>query len=106
LPAQHECPCPGRPILDALKRLSLGRGRPDRTAVARFNEATNHGWEMARYRDQLARAVTAITGKAEEQGVASLFQPGGTVISRDTFQGIDDFEVVAYLIVQNEPQAA
>lgn len=95
-----------RPILDALKRLSLGRGRPDRAAVARFNEATNHGWEMARYREQLARAVTAITGKAEEQGVASLFQPGGTVISRDTFQGIDDFEVVAYLIVQNEPQAA
>ncbi|WP_353220598.1 helicase-related protein [Salinisphaera sp. S4-8] len=95
-----------RPILDALKRLSLGRGRPDRTAVARFNEATNHGWEMARYREQLARAVTAVTGKAEEQGVASLFQPGGTVISRDTFQGVDDFEVVAYLIVQNEPQAA
>lgn len=95
-----------RPILDALKRLSLGRARPDRSAIARFNEATNHGWEMAPYREHLARAVAAVTGKAEEQGVASLFQPGGTVISRDTFQGIEDFEVVAFLIVQSETKTA
>ena len=31
--------------------------------------------------------------------VESLFQRGGTVLSKDSFQGIDDFEVVAYLIV-------
>lgn len=95
-----------RPILDALKRLSLGRSHPDRQAVARFNKATNSGRDMAHYRNLLAQAVAAITGKAEEQGVASLFRPGGTAISRDTFQGIDDFEVVGFLVVQANTQAA
>ena len=61
---------------------------------------------MAHYRGLLAQAVAAVTGKAEERGVESLFQPGGTVISRDSFQGIDDFEVVAFLIILDSAQAA
>jgi hypothetical protein len=32
-------------------------------------------------------------------GVESLFSPGGTVISKDSFKGMDDFEVVSYLIL-------
>lgn len=95
-----------RPILDALKRLSLGRSHPDQSAVARFNQATRDGRDMAHYRGLLAQAVAAVTGKAEERGVESLFQPGGTVISRDSFQGIDDFEVVAFLVIVDGAQAA
>jgi hypothetical protein len=40
-----------------------------------------------------------VTGKTEEQGVASLFERGGTVLTRDTFKGVDDFEVVGWLAV-------
>ena len=47
----------------------------------------------------LAKAVAAVTGKSEEQGVASLFERGGTVLTRDTFRGVDDYEVVAWLAV-------
>ena len=54
---------------------------------------------MAHYQGLLAKAVAAVTGKAEEQGVESLFQRGGTALSRDSFRGVDDFEVVAYLVV-------
>ncbi|WP_440997538.1 helicase-related protein [Arhodomonas sp. SL1] len=95
-----------RRVLDALKRLTLGRGHPEDRAVARFNRPTRNGWDMAHYRDLLARAVAAVTGKAEERGVESLFQPGGTVVSRDSFRGMDDFEVVAYLIIQDGAEAA
>ncbi|WP_435103791.1 helicase-related protein [Arhodomonas sp. AD133] len=94
-----------RRVLDALKRLTLGRGHPDDMAVARFNHATGDGWEMAHYRELLARAVAAVTGKAEERGVESLFRPGGTVISRDSFQGMNDFEVVSYLIILDGAEA-
>jgi len=38
-------------------------------------------------------------GKEEEKGVESLFSRGGTVLSKDTFQGIEDFEVISYLII-------
>ena len=54
---------------------------------------------MSHYQSLLAKAVAAITGKAEEQGVESLFQRGGTALDSAAFQGIDDFEVVAYLIL-------
>ena len=46
----------------------------------------------------------AITGKAEEKGVERLFQRSGTVLSKDSFQGVDDFEVVAYLIVLGDAE--
>ena len=60
---------------------------------------------MSRYQELLAKAVAAITGKAEEKGVESLFQRGGTVLSKDSFQGIDDFEAIAYLIILGDNEA-
>ena len=95
-----------RRILDVLKRLSLGRTRPDEASVTRFSRVTRDGRDMAHYQGLLAQAVAAITGKAEERGVESLFQPGGTVISRDSFQGMDDFEVISYLIILDGSEEA
>ncbi|MBL4810609.1 MAG: DEAD/DEAH box helicase family protein [Phycisphaerales bacterium] len=86
-------------ILDIFKKLSLGRSQPDDAAVATFNTRTNDGTEMTHYQGLLAKAISAITGKAEEKGVESLFQRGGTVLTKESFQGIDDFEVVAYLAI-------
>ena len=86
-------------VLDVLKKLSIGRSHPDPEAVAGFNCLTKAGGDMSHYQSLLARAVAGITGKAEEKGVESLFQRGGTVLSKDSFRGIDDFEVVAYLII-------
>lgn len=67
--------------------------------MAQFNAATQGGADMSKYQALLARAVAAITGKAEEKGVESLFQRGGTVLSKDSFKGIDDFEVISYLVI-------
>jgi len=86
-------------ILDFFKKLSLGRSQPDTEAVACFEKATRNVKDMSHYKDLLGKAVAAITGKAEEKGVESLFQRGGTAISKDTFRGIDDFEVISYLII-------
>jgi hypothetical protein len=86
-------------ILDLFKKSSLGRSQASERALAQFNAATRGGADMSKYQALLARAVAAITGKAEEKGVESLFRRGGTVLSKDSFKGIDDFEVVSYLVV-------
>jgi len=86
-------------ILDLLKKLSLGRSHPDMEAVKRFNTITRNATDMNHYQNLLAKAVAAITGKAEEKGVESLFHRGGTALSKEFFQGMDDFEVVSYLII-------
>lgn len=45
-----------------------------------------------------AVVVASIAGKSEERAVASLFSPGGTYAVKGEFAGINDFEVVAYLV--------
>ena len=89
-------------VLDRLRKLSIGRDLPDQKATARFDKATAQGKDMAAYRHLLAQAVGALVGKGEERAIASLFTPGGTHARRGEFQGMDDVEVVAYLIVLPE----
>ncbi|MAG31395.1 MAG: helicase [Deltaproteobacteria bacterium] len=88
-----------RRFLDLVKKLALGRSQPDAEAHQRFADRTRGGADMAHYRTLLERAVAAVSGKAEEKGVESLFHRGGTAMSRDSHRGLDDFEVVAYLAV-------
>ena len=86
-------------ILDILKKLSLGQSQPDPEAVKQFNDRTHETADMSHYQFLLAKAVAAIIGKEEEKGIQTLFQRGGTALNPDSFQGIDDFEVVSYLII-------
>jgi len=92
-------------VLDRLKRLCSGRDIPDSGAIARFNKATSNGRNMAHARKLLTEAVASITGKKEERAVASLFSPGGTHALKGEFAGINDFEVVAYLVILPEEAA-
>ena len=85
--------------LDRLKRLSMGRDLPDAGSVARHAKATRQGEDMRHAQDLLAAAVASVTGKSEERAVASLFSPGGTHAMKGEFAGMNDFEVLAYLVV-------
>jgi hypothetical protein len=85
--------------LDRLKRLCVGRDLPDAEACAHFDEATGQGEDMSRACKLLAAAVASISGKKEERAVASLFSPGGTHAMKGEFAGINDFEVVAFLVI-------
>ena len=89
-------------ILDRLKRVCLGRDLPDAGACARYDKATKDGEDMRQAQKLLVAAVASVAGKSEERAVASLFTPGGTHALAGEFAGIDDFEVVAYLVVQPE----
>jgi Helicase conserved C-terminal domain/SNF2-related domain len=91
-------------ILDRLKRLCLGRDLPDAGACTRFDKATKQGEDMRAAQRLLATAVASVVGRNEERAVASLFTPGGTTAMKGEFAGINDFEVLAYLVVL--PQAA
>jgi SNF2 family DNA or RNA helicase len=86
-------------ILDRLKRLCLGRELPDTGACARFDMTTKRGEDMRAAQGLLASAVASVLGKNEERAVASLFIPGGTHALKGEFAGINDFEVLAFLII-------
>jgi hypothetical protein len=50
----------------------------------------------------LAAAVASVVGKTEERAVSSLFSAGGTHALAGEFAGMDDFEVVAFLVIMSE----
>ena len=89
-------------VLDRLKRVCIGRDLPDAGACARFDKATKDGKDMSHAQELLANAVASIIGKKEERAVASLFTPGGTHALKGEFLGINDFEVVTFLVVLPE----
>lgn len=85
--------------LDALKLLSIGRPFPDSGACDRFDRATKNGDNMQMPQHLLRLAVASIVGKNEERAIASLFSLGGTHAIKGEFAGVNDFEVIAFLVV-------
>jgi hypothetical protein len=86
-------------ILDMFKKQGLGKHHPEPEAVERINNQTRNGKDMSHYRSLLEQAVASIIGKSEEKGVESLFTRGGTHMTPDSFQGMEDFDVISYLVV-------
>jgi len=89
-------------ILDRLKRVCVGRDLPDFAACGRFDKDTRQGEDMQHAQRLLSAAVASVVGKTEERAVASLFTPGGTHALDGEFAGINDFEVVAFVVVLPE----
>jgi len=86
-------------VLDRLKRLCIGRDLPDAVACNRFDRVTRDGEDMNTLQKSLSAAIASVVGKKEDRAVASLFSPGGTHVMKGEFAGINDFEVVACLVV-------
>jgi len=89
-----------RQILDLLKETCLGRDLPDDQSCGRFERLTHGGKDMNKPQTLLAAAVASVVGREQERAIASLFSPGGTHIFKGEYAGINDFEVVAFLVIQ------
>lgn len=89
-----------RQILDLLKQTCVGRDLPDAGACDRFEHLTRGGEDMHKPQSLLAAAVASVVGREQERAVASLFAPGGTHVLKGEYAGINDFEVVAFLVIQ------
>lgn len=87
-------------ILDIYKNLCIGEAHAIDEAVKLFEQETNDYNDMSYYTSQLKVAVENIIGKKEESGMDSLFSRGGTNISSDGFNGIEDFELISYLVIK------
>ncbi len=87
-------------ILDLLKKMCSGQKEIIHDLVELFNSETREGKHMDSYSNLLEEAVSSIIGKTEEKGVASLFNKGGTTLQKSLFSGIEDFELISFLIIK------
>jgi len=86
--------------LDVFKKLCALNKKLDQASIEAFNAETRNSKDMSTYQKMLEVAIQSIAGKTEEKGVESLFSRGGTVLTQNQFSGVDDFEVVSYLIIK------
>ena len=89
-------------LLDlARKATCKGRSEPIPELCQQFNAATKDGREMGRYSDLLDQAIRSMIEVKEEGDIDSLFTPGATTALVDSISGLDDFELIAFLVVQD-----
>ncbi len=87
-------------LLDLVRSSSKGHAEPV-TAVCRlFNAETDDGRNMKPYSDLLGSAIRSMIDVKEEKDLDSLFSGGKTTALLNTISGLDDFELIAFLVVQ------
>jgi SNF2 family DNA or RNA helicase len=87
-------------LLDLIRSSCKGEEKPIAEACRLFNKETDEGKDMSRYSELLGSAIRSMVDVKEEKDIDSLFTDGETTALVDTFSGLDDFELVAFLIIQ------
>jgi superfamily II DNA or RNA helicase len=87
-------------LLDLVRAACKERGEPVPEAFQPFNKATKDGRRMEAYSGLLNTAIRSMIELKEEKDIDSLFTGGKTSALLNTITGLDDFELIAFLVVQ------
>jgi superfamily II DNA or RNA helicase len=87
-------------LLDLVRLACKERGEPIPAACDRFNEHTQDGRDMKTYSHLLAEGIRSMIDLKEENDIDSLFTGTRTTALVHTITGLDDFELIAFIVVQ------
>ncbi len=87
-------------LLDLIRSSCKGKDEPIRALCQLFNERTQDGRNMQPYSDLLSQAIRSMIEVKEEKDIDSLFGGGRTTALTTTIQGLDDFELIAFLVIE------
>jgi hypothetical protein len=87
-------------LLDLVRTSCKGQNEPIAEVCRLFNQQTDEGRNMRAYSDLLGTAIRTMIDVKEEKDLDSLFTGGKTTALLNTISGLDDFELVAFLVVQ------
>ena len=89
-------------ILDDLRYLSREKSVPIENLVQSFNIETLEGKDMSKYSNLLNQAIDSMISVKEEKDIDSLFTTGGTTALENDINGLNDFELIDFLVVRGE----
>ncbi len=87
-------------LLDTIRLLCRGKSEPLLPLCTKFNEETDDGKNMGKVSKLLSEAINSIIDVKEESDIDSLFSAGGTSALINTVSGLDDFELICFLVVK------
>lgn len=86
--------------LDAMRRLCKGKSEPDAALCRAYNKATKNGRDMRAASGLLRSAIESIVEEKAEADLDSFFSGGTTSFLENDVAGLDDFELVCFLVVR------
>lgn len=86
-------------LLDLARTCCKGQDEPLLPLCDQFNRETADGRNMQAYSDLLGKAIRTMVEVKEERDIDSLFSGGKTTALTQTIAGLDDFELIAFLVV-------
>lgn len=87
-------------MLDDIRLLCRGKKKPIKELCQRFNDETDDGRNMSEMSELLSEAINSIIDCKEESDIDSLFSAGGTSALMSEISGLDDFELICFLVVK------
>ena len=87
-------------LLDTMRLLCRGKSEPQMELCRRFNDETDDGRKMGEISELLSEAINSIIDVKEENDIDSLFKSGGTSALLSVVSGLDDFELICFLVVK------
>jgi SNF2 family DNA or RNA helicase len=87
-------------LLDLIRAGCRGLDEPAMELCRIFNEETEDGRNMQRYSDLLGQAIRSMIEVKEEKDIESLFSGIHTSALVNTISGLDDFELIAFLVIK------
>ena len=87
-------------LLDIMRLSCKGKTEPIIDLCRQVNRETQNGRKMSRYSDLLGKAVASIVEQKEQSDIDSLFSFGETTALVGDIRGLDDFELICFLIIK------
>ena len=89
-------------LLDLARTACKGKDQPILSSCGIFNERTQDGRDMRAYSQLLDRSINSMVDLKEERDLDSLFTGGRTTALVGKINGLEDFELISFLVVQEE----
>lgn len=87
-------------LLDDMRLLCRGKAEPIMSLCSQFIARTKDGKDMSEVSELLSEAINSIIDVKEESDIDSLFSAGGTSALMNAVNGLDDFELICFLVVE------
>ena len=89
-------------LLDLARTACKGESKPIAEVCKLFNKQTHDGKEMGHASGLLDQAIKSMIEVKEDKDLDSLFSIGKTTALSNTIQGMDDFELISFIVVQGK----
>lgn len=88
-------------LLDKMRFLCKGKDKPISDLCRQFNAQTRDGKDMRKYSDLLGQAIASIIEVKEESDIDAFLGGGQISFTSEMMKGLDDFELICFLVIHN-----